>query len=122
MIRRPPRSTLFPYTTLFRSAHRSAWNAEPTTFTFNLSISTLEDERFLQHVATYLKSNTIAAETLGFEIAEPLCVQRRAQVEHSIALCDHLGGFVVIDDFSFDSAVLLLLRSKALRLVRVDPK
>src|SRR5258707_2526834 len=24
MIRRPPRSTLFPYTTLFRSAHRAA--------------------------------------------------------------------------------------------------
>src|SRR5256885_12295205 len=26
MIRRPPRSTLFPYTTLFRSGRRSAWN------------------------------------------------------------------------------------------------
>src|SRR5256885_10029073 len=25
MIRRPPRSTLFPYTTLFRSVHRSAF-------------------------------------------------------------------------------------------------
>src|SRR5690554_7557937 len=25
MIRRPPRSTLFPYTTLFRSARRCAW-------------------------------------------------------------------------------------------------
>src|SRR5258705_4345084 len=25
MIRRPPRSTLFPYTTLFRSALRQAW-------------------------------------------------------------------------------------------------
>src|SRR2546429_3305879 len=25
MIRRPPRSTLFPYTTLFRSAHPHAW-------------------------------------------------------------------------------------------------
>src|SRR5438105_12080304 len=25
MIRRPPRSTLFPYTTLFRSACRQAW-------------------------------------------------------------------------------------------------
>src|SRR5258708_26970082 len=25
MIRRPPRSTLFPYTTLFRSAHGGAW-------------------------------------------------------------------------------------------------
>src|SRR3712207_7649540 len=25
MIRRPPRSTLFPYTTLFRSARRASW-------------------------------------------------------------------------------------------------
>src|SRR5437660_2538634 len=25
MIRRPPRSTLFPYTTLFRSAHADGW-------------------------------------------------------------------------------------------------
>src|SRR3712207_6977087 len=30
MIRRPPRSTLFPYTTLFRSAHRApALHAQP---------------------------------------------------------------------------------------------
>src|SRR3712207_9052239 len=28
MIRRPPRSTLFPYTTLFRSAHRGAADPE----------------------------------------------------------------------------------------------
>src|SRR2546429_9711536 len=27
MIRRPPRSTLFPYTTLFRSRYRGAWSA-----------------------------------------------------------------------------------------------
>src|SRR2546426_6915006 len=27
MIRRPPRSTLFPYTTLFRSAQDSGWRA-----------------------------------------------------------------------------------------------
>src|SRR2546426_7823129 len=26
MIRRPPRSTLFPYTTLFRSLHEFRWN------------------------------------------------------------------------------------------------
>src|SRR5438132_6686387 len=29
MIRRPPRSTLFPYTTLFRS-HRGRWRRDPT--------------------------------------------------------------------------------------------
>src|SRR2546430_11402112 len=28
MIRRPPRSTLFPYTTLFRSVHALSWRVE----------------------------------------------------------------------------------------------
>ncbi len=102
--------------------NRSAWNLEPTSFSLNLSISTLEDERFPQQVAQALKANGIAPDNLGFEIAEPLCTQRRAQVERFITLCDKLGCFVVIDDFSFDSSVLPLLRSKALRLVKIDPK
>src|SRR3712207_8497678 len=33
MIRRPPRSTLFPYTTLFRSNHKSACKASLLWFT-----------------------------------------------------------------------------------------
>jgi EAL domain-containing protein (putative c-di-GMP-specific phosphodiesterase class I) len=103
-------------------SNRSAWNLEPTSFSLNLSISTLEDERFLQQVAASLKTNGIGPDNLGFEIAEPLCTQRRAQVERFISLCDKLGCFVVIDDFSFDSSVLPLLRSKALRLVKIDPK
>jgi EAL domain-containing protein (putative c-di-GMP-specific phosphodiesterase class I) len=103
-------------------ANRSAWSLEPTSFSLNLSISTLEDERFPQQVAQALKANGIAPDNLGFEIAEPLCTQRRAQVERFISLCDKLGCFVVIDDFSFDSTVLPLLRSKALRLVKIDPK
>src|SRR3712207_7100765 len=32
MIRRPPRSTLFPYTTLFRSQHRDAGRVVPAIF------------------------------------------------------------------------------------------
>jgi EAL domain-containing protein (putative c-di-GMP-specific phosphodiesterase class I) len=101
-------------------AHRAAWTVEPASFTLNLSIATLEDEGFLKQVATGLQSNGIAPDTVGFEIAEPLCTQRRAQVEHFMAGCEQLGCFVVIDDFSFDSAVLPLLRSKALRLVKID--
>src|SRR5690349_24185829 len=31
MLRRPPRSTLFPYTTLFRSHHRSSYRAVAVT-------------------------------------------------------------------------------------------
>ncbi len=103
-------------------ANRSAWNLEPTSFSLNLSIATLEDQRFPQHVASCLKANGIAPDNLGFEIAEPLCTQYRAQVERFISLCDKLGCFVVIDDFSFDSSVLPLLRSKALRLVKIDSK
>jgi EAL domain-containing protein (putative c-di-GMP-specific phosphodiesterase class I) len=103
-------------------SHRAAWTVEPASFTINLSIATLEDEGFLKQVAAGLQSNGIAPDTVGFEIAEPLCTQRRAQVERFMAACDKLGCFVVIDDFSFDSAVVPLLRSKALRLVKIDPR
>jgi EAL domain-containing protein (putative c-di-GMP-specific phosphodiesterase class I) len=104
------------------AAHRSAWNSQPTSFTVNLSIATLEDERFVQKIAAALNAHGIAAETLGFEIAEALCTQRRAQVERFIAQCEKVGAWVVIEDFSFDSQVLPLLRSKAVRLVKIDPK
>jgi len=104
------------------AAHRTVWNSQPTSFTINLSIATLEDERFAQKVSAELNAHGIAAETLGFEIAEALAIQRRAQVERFIAQCDKLGTPVVIDDFSFDSQVLPLLRSKAVRLVKIDPR
>ncbi|HEV2269083.1 MAG TPA: EAL domain-containing protein [Steroidobacteraceae bacterium] len=103
-------------------SHRAAWTVEPATFTLNLSIATLEDEAFLKQVSAGLLSNGIAPDTLGFEIAEPLCTQRRAQVERFMAGCEKLGCFVVIDDFSFDSAVVPLLRSRALRLVKIDAR
>ena len=104
------------------AAHRASWNSQPTSFTVNLSIATLEDERFAQKMAATLNTHGIAADSIGFEIAEALCTQRRAQVERFITQCDKVGAWVVIDDFSFDSAVLPLLRSKSLRLVKIDPK
>jgi len=103
-------------------SNRAAWTVEPASFTLNLSIATLEDESFLKRVAAGLQSNGIAPDTVGFEIAEPLCTQRRVQVERFITACDKLGCFVVLDDFSFDSTVLPLLRSKALRLVKIDAR
>jgi EAL domain-containing protein (putative c-di-GMP-specific phosphodiesterase class I) len=104
------------------ATHRATWNSQPTGFTVNLSIATLEDERFAQKIAAALNSHGIAAETLGFEIAEALCTQRRAQVERFIGQCEKVGAWFVIDGFSFDSQALPLLRSKALRLVKIDPK
>jgi EAL domain-containing protein (putative c-di-GMP-specific phosphodiesterase class I) len=104
------------------AAHRTAWNSQPTGFTINLSIATLEDERFAQKIAAALNTHGIAGETFGFEIAEALCTQRRAQVERFITQCEKVGAWVVIDDFSFDAQVLPLLRSKAVRLVKLDAR
>lgn len=104
------------------AAHRSSWNSQPTGFTVNLSIATLEDERFVQKLAATLNTHGISGETLGFEIAEALCTQRRAQVERFITQCEKVRAWVVIDDFSFDSQMLPLLRSKALRLVKIDAR
>jgi EAL domain-containing protein (putative c-di-GMP-specific phosphodiesterase class I) len=104
------------------AAHRSGWSAQPTSFTINLSIATLEDERFAQRMAGTLNSNGLSPEVLGFEITEALCTQRRALVERFITQCDKVGSWVVVDDFSFDSQVLPLLRSKAVRLVKLDHK
>src|SRR5256885_3609262 len=47
MIRRPPRSTLFPYTTLFRSTHVQLRIRAATHFQF-ISVIASESERQLQ--------------------------------------------------------------------------
>jgi EAL domain-containing protein (putative c-di-GMP-specific phosphodiesterase class I) len=104
------------------AANRSGWSSQPTSFTVNLSIATLEDERFVQRMAATLNSNGLSPEVLGFEITEALCTQRRALVERFITQCEKVGSWVVVDDFSFDSQVLPLLRSKAVRLVKLDHK
>ncbi len=104
------------------AANRALWNGVPTSFTINLSIATLEDERFLARVGAALNTHGIAAETLGFEIAESLCGQQRAKVERFFAQCEKVGVWIAIDDFSFDSQVLPLLRSKALRMLKLDAR
>src|SRR2546430_5718063 len=45
MIRRPPRSTLFPYTTLFRSSLDQKWNAKAALLSIKVSICNACAER-----------------------------------------------------------------------------
>src|SRR3989449_2200214 len=51
MIRRPPRSTLFPYTTLFRSRGISAAPAELTPPRGYFVLATLNEERSEEHTS-----------------------------------------------------------------------
>src|SRR2546426_12594784 len=62
MIRRPPRSTLFPYTTLFRSANVIAFN------------------RSFDGGVTWDAQRTIAPKAIPFDIGIPAEVVRRALV------------------------------------------
>src|SRR3712207_7686917 len=56
MIRRPPRSTLFPYTTLFRSSGQAALAADLTIW-WNKSYYPEEDQQFDKIVADFEKES-----------------------------------------------------------------
>jgi EAL domain-containing protein (putative c-di-GMP-specific phosphodiesterase class I) len=102
--------------------HPQIWDGEPASFSVNLSVGALEDERFLDGMAAALKTANVPAGSIGFEISEFACVQCKPQVQRFMADCEKLGCFVVIDNFTFDSAAFSLLTSKALRMVKLDSK
>src|SRR3712207_6867232 len=65
MIRRPPRSTLFPYTTLFRSPQRA-----------NVNVSALQlDDRLHGHVVAALERHGLDPSRLSIEITESALMQ-----------------------------------------------
>src|ERR1051326_337375 len=89
MIRRPPRSTLFPYTTLFRSARRSATGASmppidvglpcsqpgrPTSIRSEEHTSELQSHSFISY-AVFFFNDTATTEiyTLSLHDALPIC-------------------------------------------------
>src|SRR3712207_8479371 len=67
MIRRPPRSTLFPYTTLFRSPPRPSWpwaegppmvtRADPDTLVAHLNAAGAQGETWIDRKSTRLNSS-----------------------------------------------------------------
>jgi EAL domain-containing protein (putative c-di-GMP-specific phosphodiesterase class I) len=98
------------------------WDAEPASFSLNVSIGALEDPQFLQRLPADLARTGVAAQCIGFEISEQACTQCPAQVERFIATCEKLGCFLVLDNFSLSPDALRFLRSPALRLVKIDAR
>src|SRR5256885_13742739 len=72
MIRRPPRSTLFPYTTLFRS---------PECLFVRLSRETVRDAGFLEWLDNHLRSSRAEPQRLCFQITEESAASQLAQVK-----------------------------------------
>lgn len=103
-------------------ANPVVWEAEPASFSINLSIGALEDVQFLQRLPADLARTGVAAQCIGFEVSEQACSQCPAQVERFVASCEKIGCFVVLDNFSLAPCALQLLRSPVLRLVKIDAR
>ena len=98
------------------------WDAEPASFSINLSIGALEDPQFLQRLPADLARTGVAAQCIGFEVSEQACTQCPTQVERFVAACEKIGCFLVLDNFSLSPDALRFLRSPALRLVKIDAR
>jgi EAL domain-containing protein (putative c-di-GMP-specific phosphodiesterase class I) len=100
----------------------AVWDTEPASFSINLSIGAIEDPQFAASVEAALEASAVPTEHIGFEITEFACVQCKPQVQSFVDMVERLGCFLVIDNFTFDTRVLQMLGSSALRAVKVDPK
>src|SRR2546422_11775157 len=84
MIRRPPRSTLFPYTTLFRSYYAPAMEKTPLAVQLGEFVARLRFEELPAAVVDKAKAFVNHAVTVGLVGADNArtAAARRAVIEH----------------------------------------
>ncbi len=85
--------------------NREGLEADPATFSINISSGALTDDTFPDFVKSSVKDAKAAAKMLGFELRESMCREHRPQVERFINACERMGCYIVIDDFTLQSDV-----------------
>jgi EAL domain-containing protein (putative c-di-GMP-specific phosphodiesterase class I) len=103
-------------------ANPGVWNSDPASFSINLSLGSLLDPEFSRYVAQCLQSSGVAPDTIGFEIQESAALKHRDDVARFIQECEKAGCYIVLDDFTMHSDAVPFLGSRAVRVVKVDPK
>ncbi|MGH8258649.1 MAG: EAL domain-containing protein [Steroidobacteraceae bacterium] len=95
---------------------------DDTTLQFSIAVApgALEIDDLPEKLAECIRSIRLAPARIGFEIPESVARREHERAERLIHTLERIGCFLVLDDFAFDSSALELLRSKALRLVKVD--
>jgi EAL domain-containing protein (putative c-di-GMP-specific phosphodiesterase class I) len=93
---------------------------DPASFTVNLSTGALLDEHFIGFLEKAMDAAHLSPRVLGFEVREQQCLKHPKEAERFFAACDQLGCQVVIDDFTFHTGVLPLLRQRAVRMLKID--
>jgi EAL domain-containing protein (putative c-di-GMP-specific phosphodiesterase class I) len=102
--------------------HRAVWEAEPSSFTINVALPTLQDPGFLPFAGALFEEHRVTPGVVGFEIPEQACVDAGIVVRGFVERCEKLGVFLALDDFSLDSTALPLLASPAMRLLKIDAR
>jgi EAL domain-containing protein (putative c-di-GMP-specific phosphodiesterase class I) len=103
-------------------ANPGVWNSDPASFSINLSLGSLLDPEFSRYVAQCLQSSGVAPDTIGFEIQESAAIKHHEDVVRFIQECETAGCYIVLDDFTMHSDAVAFLGSRAVRVVKVDPK
>src|SRR5258708_16447927 len=85
MIRRPPRSTLFPYTTLFRSSH--CWNRPGLT---TLTVNNIWAWPIPQNVEHFAANTPVSVGVTSKRVGEPGTAARSEEHTSELQSPDHL--------------------------------
>jgi EAL domain-containing protein (putative c-di-GMP-specific phosphodiesterase class I) len=100
--------------------NRSQLDVDPAAFSVNLSTGALLDESFMGFVEKALRDARMNPRLLGFEIREIQCRKYPEQATRFMQFCERTGCHVVIDDFTFHSEVLPMLRQRSVRMLKID--
>ncbi len=100
--------------------NRAQLEVDPAAFSVNLSTGGLLDESFMGFVEKSLRDARMNPRLLGFEIRENQCRQYPEQARRFMQFCEKVGCHVVIDDFTFHSEVLPMLRQRSVRMLKID--
>jgi EAL domain-containing protein (putative c-di-GMP-specific phosphodiesterase class I) len=102
--------------------HPKVLLSDPVSFTIAVSAQSLSNPDLAAALAKALAAAGTETGTIGFELRESACLNQRSLAERFVAQCEQSHCFVVIDDFTFHSGVLELLRSNAVRMVKVESR
>jgi EAL domain-containing protein (putative c-di-GMP-specific phosphodiesterase class I) len=102
------------------AAHPEAREGASLNFSVVVSAGALADDNLPQALSETVGSSGIEPACLGFDLAESVYVRDKERADRVVRAIEELGCFLVLDDFTFDTGALELLRSRALRLVKVD--
>src|SRR5690242_21529602 len=81
MLRRPPRSTLFPYTTLFRSSRSSRWHRSPVAWPPRKGSSLQREDR----KSTRLNSSHMSISYAVFCLKKKTCLHSERMTHHAMS-------------------------------------